>query len=222
MQKENVTQLCVILGGGGHARVLIDSLQMGGIAIPYAVLDPDHRRQGQALFGVPILGDDSLLPELVSQGVNCFAVGLGSTGDTRPRQRLFELGLSYLLKPLTIVHPASVCSKWANVGMGSQLLAGSVINAGATLGTNVVVNTGAVIEHDCIIDNHVHIATGAQLASTVHVGEGSHIGIGSSVRQCVQIGRNVIVGAGTVVIKDVPDNVVVVGVPARVLRNREL
>ena len=82
----------------------------------------------------------------------------------------------------------------------------------------MIINSGAIVEHDCVIESHAHIATGAQLASTVYVGEGSHIGIGASVRQCISIGQYAIIGAGAVVIDNVPDNVVVVGVPARILR----
>lgn len=210
--------LCIILGGGGHAHVLIDSMQMSGAALPYAILDPNHTQWGQRILNVPILGDDDLLPELIKRGANCFAVGLGGIGDNRPRQRLFELGLAYDLKPITVVHPSAVLSKWAEVGSGAQILPGSIINAGAKLGVNVIVNSGAIVEHDCILDDHVHIATGAHLASTVQVGVGVHIGAGATVRQCLTIGAGAIVGAGAVVVKDVPPNTVVVGVPAAPLR----
>ena len=210
--------ICVILGGGGHAQVLIDSLLASGVATPHAILDPDRSRWGQALLGTPILGGDDKLPELVSRGVNCFVVGLGSTGDNRSRQRLFELGLSYNLEPLTVVHPTAVCSQSAKLGPGLQLFPGSVINAGAVVGVNVIINSGAIVEHECVLGDHVHVASGAQLASSVRVGTGAHIGVGATVRQCIAIGEGAIVGAGAVVVKDVPPHMVVVGVPARPLR----
>lgn len=211
--KKNV--LCVILGGGGHARVLIDSIKASGVAIPHAVLDSDSSHWGQELLGVPILGGDDLLPELVSRGVSHFVVGLGSTGDHRPRQRLFELALSKGFKPLTVVHPTAICSPQAKVGRGAQLLPASIVNAGAEIGENTIINTGAIVEHDCFIGNHVHIATGARLASTVRVGNGAHVGVGASIRQSITIGERAIVGAGAVVVKDVEPYTVVAGVPAR-------
>jgi sugar O-acyltransferase (sialic acid O-acetyltransferase NeuD family) len=216
MTKESEVVDCVILGGGGHSRVLIDSLRASGCSVACAVLDSDRSRWGQAVLGVPILGGDSLLAELASRGARYFVVGLGSTGDNRPRQRLFELGLSHELKPLTVIHPAAVVSRWATVGSGSHLLPAGIINAGANLGVNVIVNSGAVVEHDCVLDDHVHVATGASLASTVRVGRGAHIGAGATVRQSVTIGDWAIVGAGAVVVKDVPANTTVIGVPARV------
>jgi len=210
--------VCVILGGGGHARVLIDCIQMIGRIKLVGILEHDRTRWGQELMNIPILGGDDLLAEISARGVNCFVVGVGGTGNNQPRQRLYDMGLANHLKPLTIVHPAAVCSRWAKVGAGSQLLPGSIINAGAVIGMNVIVNSGAIVEHDCVVGNHVHIATGAKLASTVRVGDGAHIGAGATVRQCLTIGERAIIGAGAVVVKDVVADTVVAGVPARPLR----
>lgn len=213
--------ICVILGGGGHARVIIDSLQASDTVIVYAVVDPDRSLWGRDLLGVPVVGNDRELPSLIGQGVNSFVVGVGSTGDMHTRRRLFDLGLLHNLLPVTVVHPSASCSRWAKIGQGSQLLPHCVVNAGSILGSNVIVNSGAIVEHDCIVGDHVHIATGAHLASTVQIGGDAHIGIGASVKQCVHIGAGAIVGAGAVVVKDVEPHTLVVGVPARVLRRLE-
>jgi sugar O-acyltransferase (sialic acid O-acetyltransferase NeuD family) len=181
------------------------------------ILDADPRRWGQSVIGVPILGGDGLIADLAGQGVTHFVVGLGSTGDNTHRQRLFELGLAHHLVPLTVRHPSAVCSLWAKIGAGSQLLPGSIVNAGVELGVNVIVNSGAIVEHDCRIGDHVHLATGARLASAVRVGDRSHVGAGAVVRQCVVIAEDAIVGAGAVVVKPVPAGKTVVGVPARPL-----
>ena len=207
--KNETTFTCVILGGGGHASVLIDSMFVGGYTAPCAVLDSNPALWGKDLFGVPILGGDDLLPGLVGQGTSHFVVGLGSTGDNRPRQRLFELGLAHDLMPFTVVHPAAIYSRWAILGPGAQVLPTSVVNAGARLGANVIVNTGAVVEHD-LRRNKVRRLPG--------VGTGAHIGAGASVRECVNVGEWAIVGAGSVVIKDVPSRTIVVGVPAEEMR----
>ncbi len=210
--------VCIILGGGGHAKVLIDSLQLSGGVTLYAVLDKDHSRWGTDLLGVPLIGDDSLLPEMIDRGVNCFVVGIGSIGDCRPRRKLFNLGLSLGFRPFTVIHPTSVLSRWAKVGLGSQLLPCSIVNAGASIGIDAIINTGAIVEHDCIIGDHAHIAIGARLASNVKVGSGALIGAGAIVKQCISIGNEAIVGAGAVVIEDVPAREVVFGVPARLRR----
>lgn len=206
---------CLILGGGGHARVLIDSLRAGEAAVPCAVLDADSSLWGRDVLGVPIRGGDDLLPRLMHEGVRHFVVGVGGVGDNAPRRRLFEQGVACGLTPLTVYHPSAICSRWARVGAGSVLYPAAVVNAGAVVGCNVIINTGAIVEHDCVIGDHAHLATGARLASTVHVGLGAHIGAGAIVRQCIAIGEGAVVGAGAVVIRDVAPGAVVVGVPAR-------
>jgi sugar O-acyltransferase (sialic acid O-acetyltransferase NeuD family) len=205
----------VLLGGGGHAKMLIEIIRLQGGVRLAGILDADRGKWGSRVMGVPVLGGDDLLPSLVSEGTTHFAVGLGSIKDTTPRHRLFELGIAGGMRPLTLVHPSSIVSPDAVVGEGSQLLPGSIVNLGARIGRNVIVNSAAVVEHDCVIEDHVHIATGARLASTIHVGEGAHIGAGATLRQCVRIGSGAVVGAGAVVITDVLPGLVVVGVPAR-------
>ena len=209
----------VVLGGGGHASVLIDCLLASGACQPHAILDADSLLWGDELLGVPIIGGDNLLADIVNCGIDYFVVGLGSVGDASPRRRLFELGLSHELQPLTVIHPQALCSKWAKIGSGCQLLPGSIVNAGAVLGTNVIVNSGAIVEHDCVLNDHSHVATGAKLSGAVQVGIGAHIGVGASVMQGISISEGAIVGAGAVVVKDVAPHRVVIGVPARVLRD---
>jgi sugar O-acyltransferase (sialic acid O-acetyltransferase NeuD family) len=211
----HAADLCIIFGGGGHAKVLVESLREGNSPLSLVILDQDASRWDQQVLDVVIRGDDSLLPQLIADGARFFVVGVGGVGDNGPRRRLFEHGISMGMEPLTIRHPASVCSPWAKIGAGSQLLPGCIVNAGAELGCNVIVNSGAIVEHDCKIGDHVHVASGAVLASTVTVGAGAHIGCGAAIRQLISVGEGATVGAGAVVIKDVPPHAMVAGVPAR-------
>ena len=211
----------VALGAGGHAKVVLEILRlMGGYEL-VGLLDPKQELWNSEVLGIPVLGNDDLLPKLYKDGVRYAFVGLGTVGDTQARRQLYEKARAQGFEVVQAIHPQAMLSPSVKIGHGPTVMAGAVINAASRLGNNVIVNTGAIVEHDCLIGDHVHIATGARLASTVHVGKEAFIGVGASIRQCIHIGRNAIVGAGAVVIRDVPSGVTVVGCPARILQRKE-
>lgn len=206
---------CVILGGGGHARVIIDALRAGGAAEPAAILDSDKALHGSQVDGVRIVGSDEELPRLRAGGWAHFAMGMGGAGNNAPRRRVYDFALSAGLQPVTIVHPRAFVSPAATLGPGAQIMPGSLVCAGAALGANVLVNSGAIVEHDCNVGDHVHVASGACLCGAVTVGVGAHLGARCVVRQGITIGASALVAAGAVVVKDVPAGQKVAGVPAR-------
>lgn len=212
---------CIILGGGGHAKVILESLQSCGSYDRLGILDRDSGLWGKKILDVPVLGDDELLGELVLRGATHFVVGVGGVGNNKPRRRLFDLAIRHGLKPITALHSSAICSPSATLGSGSVALPGSIVNSEAVIGVNVIINTGTIVEHDCIIGNHVHLATGSRLCSTVSVGENAHIGAGATVRQGIKIGADAIVGMGSVVVADVKPGATVVGIPARPIAGRE-
>ena len=207
------------LGAGGHAKGIIEILQENPELTLAGMLDPDPSLRGESVLGVPVLGGDDLLGKLLAEGVTHAFIGVGSVGNANGRRKLYEKLLALGLEPAQVIHSKAILSPSARLGAGVTVMAGAIINAEAVIGDNVIVNTGAIIEHDCAIGAHSHIATGARLAGGVQVGIGSHIGVGASVRQGIRIGANAVVGAGAAVVSDVPDNVVVAGVPAHFLRN---
>lgn len=208
------------LGAGGHSKVVIEILRlMGGFEIE-GLLDPKQELWGASILGVPVLGDDCLLPQIIEKGVSHAFIGLGVPDDTGPRRRLFNLVQGNRATVVGAVHPNATISASAHIGLGPTVMAGAIVNAEARLGDNVIVNTGAIVEHECVLGDHVHVATGARLASAVTVGAGVHVGAGATVRQGVKIGDDAIVGAGAVVVRDVEPGIVVAGVPAELLRVR--
>jgi len=205
------------LGAGGHAKVVIEILRLLGGYDIIGLLDSRPETRGSTVLGIKVLGDDSLLPEIHGRGVRYAFVGVGGVGDSGPRARLYALARENGFEMTCAVHPQSMISPSAVIGDGPTVMAAAVINADACLADNVIINTGAIVEHDCIIGNHVHVATGARLGGAVVVADGAHIGLGAGVRQGLRIGRNAIVGAGAMVVDNVPDNLTVVGVPAKPL-----
>ena len=207
---------CVILGAGGHARVLIDCLHFYPDVMIAGILAPSPSLKGEIIEGIPVLGNDDLLGEISQCGISHFVIGVGGVGNNRPRKKLFETAMDFGFIPLTVKHPTAIISNTVLSEHGCQFLPGCIVNTGSVLGLNVIVNSGAIIEHDCVIADHVHIATGARLAGSVHVGQGAHIGAGATIRQNIVVGEFAIVGAGSVVVHDVPPNTTVIGVPAKI------
>jgi sugar O-acyltransferase (sialic acid O-acetyltransferase NeuD family) len=206
----------VVLGGGGHAGVVIDALQLAGVSVR-GILDPRPELHGTTIMEVLVLGGDDLLLKLKSEGVSSFVLGVGSVGRTPRRRRLFEDGLRSGLVPFTVIHPSATCSKWANLAAGTVVLANAVINANARIGVNVIINSGTIVEHGCSIGDHTHVASGARVLGDVQIGDEVFIGAGATVKQGITIGNGAVVGAGAVVLNDVAPDLTVAGVPARVV-----
>jgi UDP-perosamine 4-acetyltransferase len=208
---------CVILGGGGHAKVVIEALRAEGRLEPAAIVDASLERKGQSVFGVPIVGDDSSLAPLLASGVTHAVAGVGGIADNTPRRNVMLKAREAGFHLAGVIHPSAILSPSAQIADTAQILAGAVIGADAVIEEGVVVNTRAVVEHDGRVDLYAHVATGAVLAGGVTVSILAHVGAGAVVRQKITIGVGAVIGAGAVVVKDVPDGQVVVGVPARPL-----
>ncbi len=208
------TSGCVILGAGGHARVVLDALQSQSRWSRFVFLDRDPALRGRLVAGVPVAGDDDDLRHAGENGFSHFIVGVGGIGDNAPRRKLYEKGLASGLVPATVFHRAARVAASCTVGDGTAVLAGAIVNPDAVIGTNVVLNTGCIVEHDCRIGDHVQVSPGAIVLGGVSIGRLAYIGAGAVLIQGVRIGEGAVVGAGAVVLADVPDGARAVGVPA--------
>ncbi|MCG9894702.1 MAG: acetyltransferase [Fimbriimonadaceae bacterium] len=205
----------VVIGAGGHAKALIETLRTDASVRIAAVLDADPKRRGTDFMGLEILGGDDLLEELAAQGADSFVVGLGSIGNTTVRRKVWDRAEAAGLEPLAVISPAAWVSQSAEIGPGCQILPGVVVMPDCRLGRGVIVNTGAQADHDCTIGDFCHLAPGAVLSGNVTVGADAHLGVGCRVLQGMVIGSHALVGAGAVVVQDVNPRTVVMGVPAR-------
>jgi UDP-perosamine 4-acetyltransferase len=204
------------VGAGGHAKVIIDILRLSGRFEIVGLLAADPPEPNASLDGVPIIGDDTMLPALLPRVRHAF-MGLGSVRASIKREQLYEQVANAGFEFVTAVHPRATVAAGAALGKGVTIMAGAVVNPGASIGNNTILNTGSIVDHDCRVDHHVHIAPRACLAGSVWVGRNSHIGMGAVVLQGITIGERSTVAAGAVVIRDVPAGSTVAGVPARVL-----
>jgi UDP-perosamine 4-acetyltransferase len=206
----------IILGAGGHARVLADTLMLLKTPVLGCVAP---ERPWKPISGVDYLGDDSVIGGYQTGDV-ALVNGVGSVGNPAARRSLFMRLLDAGYAFSSVIHPSTILGSDVELSEGVQLMAGVIIQAGCAIGKNVIVNTGARIDHDCEIGDDAHIAPGAVLSGNVKVGDRSHIGTGASVRQGVRVGADVVIGVGASVVSDIPAGALAVGVPARCIRNR--
>ncbi|MBU1240243.1 acetyltransferase [Myxococcota bacterium] len=202
----------VIYGTGGHAKVVREIFAMKTIPVA-GFMDPSAEKRGSMFLSRPVFGSEKLL----EKGKYPFDVAIIAVGKCKVRQEMGELFESYRIPLVSAVHPAATVSPFASLGPGSVVAAGAVLSPGVKLGKSCIINTNAVVDYDTVLDSWAQIAPGAILCGGVTIGECTWIGAGATVIEGVTIGANTMVGAGAVVTRDLPDNVLAVGVPARII-----
>ncbi|QDT90108.1 acetyltransferase [Gimesia algae] len=204
----------ILLGGGGHAKVLIDLILQGESFQVIGILDPDLVI-GHHIKGIKVLGSDAGLVGIQEQGVKHAAVAIGSVHSNQLREKLFNQCRDLGFQQPALIHPRAFLASDVTLCEGVQVMAGAIVQTDTIIGEGVVVNTGSRIDHDCKISKHSFLAPGVILCGGVSVGENAFLGAGSVVIQGVKIGKNAVIAAGAVVTRDVRDGALVKGVPAK-------
>ena len=188
----------VLMGGGGHCKVIIDAIRKAGQFSIYGIVDP-ILSAGETVLDVKVLGPDSIMAELSAKGIKYAFISVGSIGNCETRKKIDAALRGAGFKLPVLIHPNAIIAKDVNLGEGTFVAAGAIINPGVSIGRNAIINTAASIDHDCVIGDFVHVAPGVTLSGGVKVGNETHIGTGAKVTQYLDIGRNVLVGAGVTV-----------------------
>ena len=212
--KTKLKKPVAVVGYSGHSYVIIDIFLNAGRMVS-AYCDSELKERNP--YHLNYLGkENEVIPTLKEYD---YFIGIGHNGI----RRKVQTSLSALLgKPINAIHPSAVISASVEMGYGVMIAANATINPVVTIGTGVICNTSCSIDHECTIDDFVHIAPGAVLCGNVRVGAGTFIGANTVIKQGITIGQNVTIGAGTVIIRDIPDNTTVVGNPQRIIRQEDM
>jgi sugar O-acyltransferase (sialic acid O-acetyltransferase NeuD family) len=211
LEGQNLDNL-LIVGAGGHGKVVAEAARAMNRWIKIAFLD-DKYESIQKHHNCSVIGGMDSYPKFIDEYQDLFI----AVGNNQDRIRHIEKYTNAGFNIPNIIHPTAIVSDTAKICSGTVVLANVVINASVSIGNGSIINTSSSIDHDCVIGDVVHICPGSNLAGNVHVGRLSFIGIGSCIIQGVKVGDEVTIGAGTVVVKDIPAKLKVVGNPARTI-----
>lgn len=204
----------LLIGGGGHCRSILDCVLRMGTYDDVGIVDFDS---AASALGIPVVGTDDDLPDLLRYGWTHAFVSVGSVGSTALRRKLYQMAKDIGFEIPSIVDPSAQIAAGTEIGEGAFVGKLAVVNTSSRIGKCAIINTGAIVEHDCLVGEFSHISPGGVLCGQVTVGSDSHVGAGAVVRQQTVIGSRSIVGAGSVVVKDIPENVTAYGNPCKVI-----
>lgn len=203
----------VIIGAGSGGRLISEFIKQQENFKILGFLDDNKALQGKKVNGFKVIGTSANLKKFSGSG---FVVSVGT--KMKARGSLFKKAMAAGLIPVNLIHSSAVVDKTAVIGRGVIILPNCVVGPFSRIGDNSFVFSSCVIEHDCVLSENVYLSPAVSLAGNVRISRNTFLGIDSCVIEGIRIGSRVIVGAGSVVLKNVPDNSVVCGVPARFLR----
>ena len=199
----------VVLGSGGHAKVVIDAVLARTPAREIIVLDDSAASFGKTILGIEVSGTWNDCSRFRSAGF------VPAVGDNRARAELVDWLDQNGLRLETVIHPAACVAGSAVIGPGCFISAGAIVMAEARIGAGAILNTAATVDHDCTIGEAAHIAPGVHSCGNVRVGARTLVGVGSSIRPGIEVCDDVVLGAGSVVVRSISVPGTYAGNPAR-------
>lgn len=194
-----VLKKLVIIGASGHGKVIADIAVKNGYEDIVFLDDNENVKECAGFPVVGMVGEAEII-----EGDKIIAIGNAKIRECIQRN---------LKNMVVLTHPDAVISRRVEIGEGSVLMAGTVINSDTVIGKGCIINTGASVDHDSRIEDFAHISVGAHVAGTCKIGQRTWIGAGATVCNNISICCDCTIGAGAVVIKDIKKTGIYVGVP---------
>lgn len=211
----------VILGGSGIGMIAASILEKLG---EYNVLGflNDYIDKGTKIGKfkqIEVIGNtDDLAKFLDDENTYAFIAYVGLQKEKETYTKIESLNIPRT-KFIDIIDPTAIVPKgFCEIGTGVMLSPLCQLSPDVTISDNCILLANSFVGHDSFLDKFAHVATNGVIGANVHIGKGVHIGSNATIREKVRIGDYSLVGAGSVVLEDVPDNAIVVGNPARILK----
>ncbi|GAA3641470.1 acetyltransferase [Flavivirga jejuensis] len=211
----------VIIGASGHAKVIIDIIEKRNEYQIIGLID-SYKKPSQKIMGYPILGKESLIPELMEK--QNIIGGIIAIGDNWSRNKVRDVieKIAPKFKFLPAIHPNAILCNNLKIESGVVIMAGVIVNAASTIKEFCILNTNSSLGHDSVMDHFSSLAPNSTIGGHVNIGAFSAISIGATVIQNVTIGMHTIIGAGSLVLKNIGNNILAYGVPTKKIKDREI
>jgi sugar O-acyltransferase (sialic acid O-acetyltransferase NeuD family) len=207
----------LIIGAKGFAKEVLEVLHHLNLLNDLCFYDDVNTRIPEKLFGqFPILKTIQEAEVYFKTVDNKFTIGIG---NPVLRKKIFEKFVALGGKLTSTISPlASIGSFDVHIGYGTNVLSGAVFSNNTKIGMGSIVYYNSIITHDCVIGDFVEISPSVTILGRSEIGSYAQVGSNATILPDIKIGKNVIIGAGSVVTKDIPDNCLAVGIPAKVIK----
>lgn len=203
----------IIVGTGGHAKIIVDILERMKSFEIIGFTAKDNTIKN--FYGYPVLGNDSVLSRFLERGIKHLALGVGGYSNNIWRTELYRKFKDQGFSFISAIDPSVVVSRTASIGEGNVIFPGVSLNSDVQTGNNVIIATNSSIDHESILKDHVLVSAGVTIGGNVKVENNVLIALGAKVISGVTIGENTIVAAGSTVVCDIKPNTIVFGTPAK-------
>ena len=205
-----------IIGAGGFGREVAWLVERINEVEPTwnlkGFIDDNEEIWSKKFDDYPVCGGCEYLKKQENAYVVC------AVGAARVRKMIVEKLAGSKVKFANVIDPSVVMSKRVNLGEGVIICAGTIITVDVTIGNHVIINLDCTLGHDDVIESYVTMYPSVNVSGCVNVGESAELGTGTQIIQGKNIGDKTIIGAGAVVVKDIPADCTAVGSPAKPIK----
>lgn len=206
----------ILIGAGGHCISCIDIIEQTGLFEIIGILDHPEKKSTKIL-GYSVIGTDDDIPTFVLDCPN-FHITVGQIKSPCIRQTIYgRIKSAGALLPV-IVSPSAYVSLYSKIKEGTIIMHHALVNADVEIGRCCIINSKALIEHEAVVGDFCHISTGAILNGKVTVGNKCFIGSNTVVGNNLEICDNVVIAAGSQVLKSIKLPGIYIGNPLRKIR----
>ena len=209
-------QKVVVVGAGGFGREVLEIFKDDNIISPkwdiLGFLDGNDKVHGTQINGYPVLGCLDWLAD--NPAVGCVV----AIGDPKTKKAVIDEMEDRNANFVNAIHPSVVMSEFVKLGRNVVICAGCILTVDILIGDHVIININSTVGHDTIIGNYCSIMPAVNINGNNHLNEGVYVGTGSTFVQEVSVGSWTTIGAGAVLVKNIPKSVIAVGVPAKVIK----